>query len=95
MDINLLDAEQSFIDAIRDAGLTPPDQIIFDDQIHRFDSDDKRDKTGWYVAYADGYSAGAFGCWRARFKQNWSYYKGKDLSDAERSVIDVAHKKAK
>jgi len=90
MDTNLLDAERSFQDAIHDAGLTPPDQIIFDGQVYRFDSDDKRDKAGWYVAHANANTnrnpGGKFGCWRSGVEVSWYYHRQKGLADAARSA---------
>lgn len=91
MDTNLLDAERSFQDAIHDAGLTPPDQIIFDGEIHRFSSDGKRDKVGWYVAHANANTnrnpAGKFNCWRSGVEGSWRYRRQKRLSNAERAAF--------
>lgn len=75
-------------DAMLRCGLTPPDQIIFDGQLHRFASGTKgkpgkTDKPGWYVAYNDGIPAGAFGCWRAGIEETWRADIGRQLSMAE------------
>ena len=62
-------------DAIEQGGLTPPKDIVLDGKMHRFNSGSKgksgHDKSGWYVAYADGVPAGRFGCWRAGMEMTW------------------------
>ena len=55
-------------------GMTPPDEIFFDEKIHRFSANGKpRDKAGWYT----GKEAGelrvlVFGDWRMGGKHYWS-----------------------
>ena len=65
--------EEQLLDAIRDAGLEPPDQVLVDGRLHRFKSGTKGsaktgDKSGWYVVFGDGVPAGRFGCWRMGFE---------------------------
>lgn len=79
-------------DAIADSGLTPPDQIIMDGRIHRFAAGTKGksgagDKSGWYVAFADGVPAGRFGDWRMGMEQTWRADVGRRLTSAE----EMAH----
>lgn len=79
-------------DAIADAGLTPPNQIIMDGRIHRFAAGTKGksgagDKSGWYVAFADGVPAGRFGDWRMGMEQTWRADVGRRLTPAE----EMAH----
>lgn len=63
---------QEFIDAIAATGLIPPASVEADGRIHRFASDGRRgDDAGWYVLYADGIPAGAFGDWRTGIEQTW------------------------
>lgn len=70
--------------AISDAGITPPDEIIFDGQLHRFSTNGKsRDKSGWYVAYDGKVPAGAFGDWRMGVDCTWRAEIGRELSIAE------------
>jgi len=70
--------------AISDAGLTPPDQIIFDGKIHRFSTSGKRkDDSGWYVAYDGKIPAGAFGDWRQGLEVTWRADIGRSLSHVE------------
>lgn len=74
-----------FREAIRSAGLTPPDEIEADGELHRFSSNGKRgDTAGWYVLHVDGIPAGAFGCWRSKTTQQWHADIGRAMSDAER-----------
>lgn len=84
--------EEQLIDAMRGAGLEPPDQIHLDGKLHRFKSGTKGqgkggDKPGWYVVYGDGIPAGRFGCWRAGVEVTWRADVGRKLSPAE----EMAH----
>jgi len=80
--------EQQLQDAMRDAGLEPPDTIHLDGKIHRFKSGTKGspghgDKPGWYIAFSDGIPAGRFGCWRAGMEQTWRAEVGRQLNQAD------------
>ena len=80
--------EAQLIDAMRAAGLEPPDQIHFDGKIHRFKSGTKGspghgDKPGWYLVFGDGIPAGRFGCWRMGMEQTWRADIGRKLSQTE------------
>lgn len=78
---NLNDFHQKIIDA----GLTPPDRILDDGKLHRFSSNGKRgDDGGWYVFHSDGIAAGAFGCWRLGFTQDWCSKSANTMTPAER-----------
>lgn len=84
--------EEQLIDAIRDAGLEPPDNVILDGKLHRFRSGTKGsakagDKSGWYVVFGDGVPAGRFGCWRMGFESPWRADVGRQFSPAE----EMAH----
>lgn len=77
-------ATSQFRDAIRAAGLTPPDVIEADGKLHRFASNGKRnDDAGWYVFHGDGIPAGSFGDWRTGFSQTWRADIGRTLTPAE------------
>ena len=66
------DAVEQFRDAIRAAGLVPPDTIEADGELHRFASNGKRgDLAGWYTLHGDGIPAGSFGCWRLGLSESW------------------------
>jgi len=80
--------EAQLIDAMRAAGLEPPDQIHFDGKIHRFRSGTKGspghgDKPGWYLVFGDGIPAGRFGCWRAGMEQTFRADIGRKLTQTE------------
>lgn len=80
--------EEQLIDAMRGAGLEPPEHIHLDGKLHRFKSGTKGqgkggDKPGWYVVYGDGVPAGRFGCWRSGVEVTWRAEIGRKLSPAE------------
>ncbi len=84
--------EEQLIDAIKAAGLEPPEQVFLDGKIHRFRSGTKGspghgDKPGWYLVFGDGVPAGRFGCWRAGFETSWRADVGRKLTQAE----EMAH----
>jgi putative DNA primase/helicase len=84
--------EEQLLDAIREAGLEPPEQVIFDGRLHRFKSGTKGsaktgDKSGWYVVFGDGVPAGRFGCWRMGFESPWRADVGRRLTATE----EMAH----
>ena len=84
--------EEQLLDAIREAGLEPPEQVILDGKIHRFKSGTKGapghgDKPGWYLVFGDGVPAGRFGCWRAGVEVTWRADVGRKLTQTE----EMAH----
>jgi len=88
-----------FRQAIADAGLEPPAEIIPDGKIHRFASSGKRgDAAGWYVLHTDDPPAGAFGCWREGISETWCARDKAHLSEAERQAfrerVQAARKEA-
>jgi len=81
------DLIDQFRQAIEEAGLTPPTEIIDDGAIHRFSTKDKpTHKNGWYMLHTDGIAAGAFGDWREGFTQNWCSKAATTMTEAERLV---------
>lgn len=75
---------QQFRDAIKTAGLIPPDDIDVDGKLHRFASNGKKaDDAGWYVMHSDGIPAGSFGCWRDGLMQTWRADIGRTLTTNE------------
>jgi putative DNA primase/helicase len=79
------DTIDQFRDAIRAAGLMPPDVIAGDGKLHRFGSNGKRrDDAGFYVLHLDGVPAGHFGDWRTGIASDWHADIGRNLTDAER-----------
>ena len=84
--------EAQLIDAMRAAGLEPPDEIHMDGKIHRFKSGTKGspghgDKPGWYLVFGDGIPAGRFGCWRMGMEVTWRADVGRKLTEFE----EMAH----
>ena len=84
--------EAQLIEAMRAAGLQPPDEILMDGKIHRFRSGTKGepghgDKPGWYLVFGDGIPAGRFGCWRAGMEITWRADVGRKLTEFE----EMAH----
>lgn len=80
--------EAQLIDAMRAAGLEPPEEILMDGKIHRFKSGTKGapghgDKPGWYLVFGDGIPAGRFGCWRAGMEVTWRADVGRKLTQIE------------
>jgi phage/plasmid primase-like uncharacterized protein len=83
--------EDQLRDAIKSAGLEPPDEILMDGKIHRFKSGTKGapgiDKPGWYLVFGDGIPAGRFGCWRSGIEVTWRADVGRKLTQTE----EMAH----
>lgn len=76
--------QDQFRDAIRAAGLTPPEEIEADGKLRRFAPNGKRnDDAGWYVLHGDGIPAGSFGDWRSGLSQTWRADIGRPLTPAE------------
>ena len=89
--------EMDFIQAIKEAGLEPPNNIGLDGRFHRFSSDGRpSDKPGWYVLndLPDGVIAGAFGCWRSIDKVKWSSVTETKLDKQQQRRIKDAIKKS-
>lgn len=81
------DTIDQFRDAIRSAGLNPPDMIEPDGTLHRFASSGKRgDDAGWYALHDDGIPAGVFGDWRTGIHETWRADIGRKLTPAEEAA---------
>ena len=93
------DTIQQFRDAMLDAGLTPPDVIEADGQLHRFhvEGDKAGSRNGWYALHLDGRAAGVFGSWKTGLRSTWAA-DGKRMSDTQREafskLIEAARLKA-
>ena len=75
--------EVQLSDAMARAGINPPTPIMLDGKMHRFSTDKKNDKSGWYIAYGDGVPAGRFGDWKHGIDQTWRANIGRTLTIAE------------
>ena len=64
----------NFQQAVIEAGITPPQTVEIDGNIHRFQTNEKPgDTAGWYVLNDQGIAiTGAFGCWRSGVTETWS-----------------------
>ena len=61
-------------------GIDPPDQIIIDGEIHRFG----KDKSCWYIFFADGLAAGTFGDWRTSESYTWCNKDDNEITTEEK-----------
>lgn len=81
------DAIEQFRDAIRSAGLNPP-EVIEAGKLHRFrvEGDKPGTKNGWYVLHPDGLPAGSFGSWKTGETQYWCAKNKHALTEIERKA---------
>ena len=76
--------ETQLYQAMLDAGIAPPDNIIMDGVLHRFSTNGKpRDTSGWYIAHDGVVPAAAFGDWRSNLNQTWRADIGRTLTAIE------------
>src|SRR5262245_17124162 len=78
----MIDFVEQFRDAIRSAGLEPP-EIIEPGKLHRFPTNGRRnDAAGWCKLFADGHG-GVFGDFRTGLSESWQAKQDKPLIAAE------------
>ncbi len=82
--IKLDQTEKAFVEAMNENGIYFLGQIIGDGQIHRFCTDKKGRKNGWYVFYG---SAGVFGDWSRDINRRWNVDKAA-LSLGEKEELE-------
>ena len=63
--------QDSFRTAMRAAGLDYAGPITADGALHRFKAEGDKDRNSWFVMHAGPPAAGAFGCHKRGFKENW------------------------
>ncbi|MCB1656766.1 MAG: DUF927 domain-containing protein [Pseudomonadales bacterium] len=63
-------------------GITPPETIVTDGEIHRFG----HKKNGWYVFHEGDISGGAFGFWGKVDSQTWCSKQASQFNQAEREA---------
>jgi RecA-family ATPase/phage/plasmid primase-like uncharacterized protein len=82
------DAVEQFRNAMREAGIEPPEVIEqTGDRPKRFATNGKRkDDAGWYVYHEDGIPAGAFGDFRTGADFTWRMDIGRALTPTEEAV---------
>lgn len=87
MTVDAMTIEDAFAEAIREAGLPAPDEIVADGTLHRYKTTGRGpSKNGWYRLHADGVPAGAFGCWRAGISETWCAKSSSDMNPTERQA---------
>lgn len=91
--------EVQLAQAMRNAGQTPPDTIVLDGVLRRYDDQKANGDALWYVAFESGLvPGGAFGSFRAGTHTNWKGDIGRTLSIAEemayRSALETVKQKA-
>jgi len=68
-------------DKMLEFSITPPTEIIYDGEIHRFKNDGDDNKNSWYVAYDNGkFQSGAFGCWKRDINEKFCSIERTHLS---------------
>jgi len=84
-------AIEGFKQAMRDAGVQPPTEIIADSVLHRFTvtGDKARSKNGWYIFHADDPAAGAFGCWKRNLSGTWCSKTYQTMTSTEKAAYSV------
>lgn len=83
----MIDTLSNFRDAIRAAGLEPPDAIE-PGRLHRFPGNGKRpsNRAGWCLLFDDGLG-GCFGDWSSGLSETWQANRDKPFSRAERAAF--------
>ena len=85
-------------DAIHAQGFLAPSTFLWDGEIHRFPTDQKRlgKKDGWYLAYDDARGqVVVFGSWRqGDEKHTWSNGKGRTLTAEDWAAIEAKKRAA-
>ena len=81
----------NFKEAMQNAGIEPPEEIIADGTLHRFTvaGDRAHSNNGWYVLYNDAPAAGAFGCWKRGISETWSGRSYKTITPAEKNAYSA------
>ena len=82
-----MSATESFLQAIREAGIEPPTHIVPDGKLHRFSSGDGKDKNSWYVYFDDvDLPAGSYGCWKRQISETWCGKVTRTLTKEEKQA---------
>lgn len=83
----MYDPLSNFHDAIRAAGLEPPD-VIEPGTLHRFPGNGKHpsNRAGWCLLFGDGLG-GCFGDWSSGLSEIWQARQNKPYSRAERATF--------
>lgn len=81
----------AFRQAVREAGIEPPAEIVPDGTLHRFHvaGDRRGDRNGWYILHDDTSVAGAFGCWKRGITRKWCGTDLTHLTQAARRAMSA------
>jgi putative DNA primase/helicase len=81
-----MDKQAAFREAMSNAGIDPPAEILSDGSLHRFhvSGDKPRSENGWYVFHDGDTTAGAFGCWKRGISETWSDREYRSLTTEEK-----------
>lgn len=86
-EVDAEDVISQFRQRIVALGLTPPDNIIADGNLHRFASNGQRgDDSGWYVLHLDNLPAGRIGDFRTGVDETWCANIDRRLTPAEQAA---------
>ena len=80
------DPVSGFLQAMGESGINFSGSVISDGAIHRFSTNGKKDKSGWYLLHADkDFAAGAFGDWRTGDSIKWCSVEESKMSTEQRA----------
>jgi len=84
-------AIENFKQAIRNAGIEPPNEIIADGILHRYTvhGDKPGKKNGWYVLHPDTPTVGSFGCWKRGISEKWCCKATRIMTAAEKTAYSA------
>lgn len=83
-----------FVQSIRRLGLTAPEQIVADGEIHRFRSGPERTENGFYrlvvlPAHRGGeIGFGLIGCWKRDIREKWCSTDDRSITAQDRTALD-------
>lgn len=75
-----------FRQAMQNAGLEPPAEIIPDGKLNRFSMGNDKSKNSWYAFYSDEPAAGAFGCWKRGITETWCSKSNQIMTPEEKAA---------
>jgi phage/plasmid primase-like uncharacterized protein len=81
--------------AMISSGQTPPESIVMDGTLRRYDDVKDGGDALWYVAFEDNIPGGAFGSWRDGTSINWRGITGRTYSMVEELAYKAALSEAK
>lgn len=77
--------------AMISCGISPPDSIVIDGNIHRFG----KSKSGWYIFFGDGIPAGTFGDWKTGSSHDWYMPQERTITPEEFAANEARMAEAK